>query len=188
MNAPFALQLLLRAVAGRREAEFVAGDLLEEYRYLCSEKGPKAGGRWYASQVLRSIAPLARLRLERSRAAEAMAASALVLTWVLFALDRLWSFVYSLVPYKDGLDRAPEFLAFNVLAACAIGAVLGALSHSGRKAGAIASALMISAGFSAWIAVAAAPPVYLSALLAAPPACALLAYAWRRHALKRRIL
>jgi hypothetical protein len=110
MRPPTLAMLLLIAVTGENESEFVAGDLHEEFIYLCATRGHRAGRRWYSRQVLRSVITLLGLRM---RSGEAMQLSAAVLSVAvpLLLLDRLWCFVYSQIPLKDGLERTPGFLA-----------------------------------------------------------------------------
>jgi hypothetical protein len=83
------------------------------------------------------------------------------LHWIRFS-------IYSQIPLKDGLHRAPEFLTINALYACACAVLLGA--WAGSKAQAIALAF----------AAAIAPALYVIALALAVPVSALLAFAWRK--------
>jgi len=46
-------RMLLLAAAGDTQAEFVLGDLEEEFSLVCERRGRFAGGRWYVWQVLR---------------------------------------------------------------------------------------------------------------------------------------
>ncbi len=58
MIPPTIARALLLALAGEHEAEFVAGDLYEEFVLLCATRGLRAGRRWYFSQVFRSALSL----------------------------------------------------------------------------------------------------------------------------------
>lgn len=181
MKPPAMARLLLLAVAGERESEFVAGDLHEEFLYLCAARGPRAGRRWYFSQVLRSVLSLWNLRMRHGELAHVAAAAGLGVALPLLLLDRLWSFVYSLIPLKDGLDRAPGFLAVNVVCVCALAALCGATAKSWPRALAIAAAAAGAAAFGVWGSVGAAPALYVGMLLVGAPACALLPFRWKRR-------
>ena len=82
--------MLLLAVAGEREAEFVAGDLHEEFLYLCATRGARAGRRWYSWQVWRSLFSLWGLRMRHGEATHVVAAAGLGVALPLLLLDRLW--------------------------------------------------------------------------------------------------
>jgi hypothetical protein len=174
-------RLLLRAAAGDNEAEFVAGDLHEEFVCLCDSLGPRRARRWYRRQVFRSLFPLWALRMRNGEIAHVAAAAGLGVALPLLLLDRLWQFVYSLIPLKDGLDRAPGFLAANVICACLLAASCGATAGSSRRAMAIAWAASAAAAFAVWGSAGAAPAVYVGALLVGVPAAAMLAFRWKRE-------
>jgi hypothetical protein len=180
VKPPLLAGLLLAAFAGDSEAEFVAGDLYEEFLILCADRGVRAGRRWYSRQVLRSIFPLWNLRMRRGEVAHVAAAAGLGMALPLLLLDRLWSFVYSLIPLKDGLERAPGFLAANVVCTCVLAAFCGATTSSFRRAFAIAAASSGAAGFAVSGSVGAAPAVYVWLLILAVPACTLLTFHWKR--------
>jgi hypothetical protein len=180
MNPPVFARVLLLAVAGEKEAEFVSGDLHEEFLFLCATRGPRAGRRWYSWQVLRSAFSLWGLRMRNGEVAHVAAAAGLGVALPLLLLDRLWSFVYSLIPLKDGLHRAPGFLAANVFCACVLAALCGATAGSFRRALAIASAAAGAAAFAAWGSVGEAPALYVWLLLLASPASTLIAFQWRK--------
>ena len=99
----------------------------------------------------------------------------------LLLLDRLWSFVYSLIPLKEGLHRAPTFLAINVICVCLLAAFCGATAGSFRRAVAIAAATSAAAGFGVWGSVGLAPAAYVWLLLLAAPAVALASFRWKRR-------
>jgi len=73
----------------------------------------------------------------------------------LLLLDRLWCLVYSLIPMKDGLDRAPGFLVANVAAAC----WCAVLSRASAPGAAAATALAML------LAISARPPLYIISAL-----------------------
>ncbi len=129
MKPPMLARLLLLAVAGESEGEFVAGDLHEEFIYLCATRGRPAGSRWYAWQVLRSVITLLGLRL-RSGEARQVVVTMLGVAVPLLLLDRLWCFVHSQIPLKDGLERTPVFLAVNLIYACVCAALCGSAAQS----------------------------------------------------------
>ena len=182
MNPPLLARMLLVAVAGEREATFVAGDLAEEFVLLCAERGPRAGRRWYYGQVVRSMVPLWNLRMRHGEVTHVVAAAGLGVALPLLLLDRLWSFVYSLIPLKDGLNRAPAFLAINVLCACLLAAVCGATAGTFRRALAISAATAGAAAFGLWGSAGASPMLYAALVLCCPPVSALAAFRWKRRA------
>jgi hypothetical protein len=130
------------------------GDLREELdqRLLAGERWAHA---WFAGQILRSLWPIAR---------PALSACILGITVPVLALDRLWTFVYSQVPLKVGLERAPEMLAINVLA-CFLGALVVSRLRPARVLASIFAAALIIV-----LSVAHVPLIYVVALLLAPVA------------------
>jgi hypothetical protein len=183
MKPPAIARALLAAVAGESWAECVAGDLEEEFAERCHARDRAAGARWYLWQVIRSVAPLVRLRLRSGELRQTAAIALASVAVPLLLLDRLWSFVYSQIPLKDGTGRAPEFLAVNVLAVCAGAALAGAAETSppvAAKASARALAALAAAGFAMWFSVGRAPARYDAVVLIAAPASCLMAFGWRR--------
>lgn len=179
MSPPALARVLLLASAGEAHADLVAGDLHEEFLYLCEKHGRPAANRWYARQVLRSVPPLVRLRMRSGELSQILAA-ALGVALPLLLLDRLWCFVYSQIPMKDGLDRAPAFLAANVLAAGACAALAGSVARSLSRAILQATLVAFAAGLALWGSVAAAPAVYVCAVIFVAPVSSLLVFAkWR---------
>jgi hypothetical protein len=77
------------------------GDLHEEFTLQRAERGLSNAALWYARQVALSMPML-------------LSPRPLAILLPLLALDRLWCLVYSLIPMRDGLDRAPGFLAANI--------------------------------------------------------------------------
>ena len=188
MKPPLLARMLLLAVAGENEADFVAGDLHEEFLYLSATRGRRAGRRWYSWQVLRSLPSLWNLRMLHGELVHVVAAAGLGVALPLLLLDRLWCFVYSLVPLKDSVHRAPGLLAANVICACTLAAACGATAATLRRAVAIAAAVASAAAFALWGSVGAAPAVYVWLMLLGPPAGALLMFQWNRAHSKRRSL
>jgi hypothetical protein len=180
MKPPAVARLLLVAVAGEQQAEFVTGDLHEEFLYLCQNSGRPAGRRWYAWQVLRSLAPLLAMRVRSGELVHLLWAAALLVTAPLLLLDRLWCFVYSQIPLKDGFERAPGLLAVNLLCVCAGAAVCGWLARNSHRAAATAAVTLAASAVALYAAVGAAPTLYVCLMLSATPAGSLGAFAWRR--------
>jgi hypothetical protein len=179
MKPPMLARLLLLAVAGESESEFVAGDLHEEFIYLCATRGRPAGSRWYAWQVLRSVWTLLLLRM-RSGEARHLVLAVLGVAVPLLLLDRLWCFLYSQIPLKDGLERAPAFLAVNLVYVCIFAALCGAAARSFHRAILTSAATTASAAFALWMAVGGAPSAYVGLVLLMAPASSLLAFTWRK--------
>lgn len=180
MKPPALAQLLLWAVAGEHQAEFVAGDLHEEFLLLCSEHGHARGSRWYMRQVVRSAASLLGLRFRSGEAGHLVGAAVLAVLMPLLLLDRLWSYVYSNIPFKDGLVRAPGFLAANLICVSACAALCGSLAHTGYRAAGVALAAALAAACALWWSSAVVPAVYAGLVILAAPASSLAVYAWRR--------
>jgi hypothetical protein len=169
----------LWAVAGENQAEFVAGDLYEEFLLLCELEGRAKGARWYGRQVLRSAAALLGLRVRSGEAAHLVAAALVAVAMPLLLLDRLWSFVYSHIPLKDGLERAPVFWVSNVVCVCVCAAVCGSLAHTFSRAVGVALAGAVGAACALWCSTGAAPLIYAGLVILAAPASSMAVFAWR---------
>jgi hypothetical protein len=200
MKPPLLAQSFLMAIAGPNEAEYVAGDLEEEFATIREARGSAAARRWYASQVARSVCALLQLRVRSGELTQVVLIASLGVAVPLLLLDRLWQFVYSQIPLKDGLHRAPEFLVFNAFCVCACAAVLGAWAGSkcagskcagskwpasnGRgsksRAQVLAFAAAIAVLVALWASAANTPAAYVVTLSLAVPASALLTFAWRK--------
>jgi hypothetical protein len=184
MRPPFLAHALLIAIAGA-EAECVAGDLEEEFALLRESRGAAAAARWYASQVVRSLWPLMQLRIRSGELTQVTLLAALGIAAPLLALDKLWQFVYSQIPFKDGLDRAPQLLALNAFVVCLGALALGAWTASGNgpsrsRAVTVAFAAGCGATVALWASVGSAPALYAIAIVLAAPAATLLTFTTRR--------
>ena len=168
MRPPFLVQALLCATAPASEAECVAGDLHEEFLLACELRGRRRAALWYTRQVAGSVVPFLAMRVRSSEIAMTVLSALLGVTLPLVALDRLWSFVYSQVPLKDGFERAPWLLLINVACVFAVG-----LARRGTQRGVLAS--IIATGAALLVASGAAPVWYVVCLLLAAPAAK-----WRR--------
>ena len=135
--------------------DFILGDLYEEYGLKCGERGVLAARLWYTRQVLLSL-PVMIKPVELLR--PPMIALPLVL------LDRLWCLVYSLIPLKDGLDRAPGFLIANIVCGC-VGAAIARPSPLNA---------MLATAFALACSISAEPPLYIAAAMIAVPLAARL--------------
>ncbi len=86
--------------------DFILGDLHEEFLILRREHGAARAHVWYARQILLSLPVLLR-------------PADLLLVLPLLLLDRLWCFICSMIPLKDGPAIAhPLSLIANLLCAC----------------------------------------------------------------------
>ena len=180
MKPPAWAQWVLWAVAGENEAEFVAGDLHEEFELRCAAEGLPAASRWYIGQVLRSAAALVSLRFRSGEAAHLVASALVAVAMPLLGLDRLWSFVYSNIPLKDGLSRAPEFWVANLLCVFVCAALCGSMAHSVSRAVRVALAAAVGAACALWFSRAVVPMVYAGMVILAAPASSLAVFAWRK--------
>jgi hypothetical protein len=97
----------------------------------------------------------------------------------LLALDRLWSFIYSQIPLKDGPERAAGFLAANLICLYFCAAITGSTARNLQSALAIAVAASGAAGFALWAGVGTAPAPYVVAALFGVPASSLIVFRWR---------
>ncbi|HTS28578.1 MAG TPA: hypothetical protein VMH81_22055 [Bryobacteraceae bacterium] len=181
MSPPSFARALLFVVAGESWAECVAGDLEEEFGLICQSRNHFAGARWYVWQVVRSVVPLIWIRMRSGEFRQAALAALLGAAVPLVMLDRLWSFVYSQVPLKDGIGRAPSLLAVNVAAVCVGSAITGTAQSSGKAAWTTALALAAAAGIAVWASAGGAPVLYAVWVVAAAPASSLIAFRWRRN-------
>jgi len=163
--------VLLAVTAGETEAECVAGDLEEEFGQ------PSCGRRWYISQVMRSLLPLLRLRVQSGELSRDLLGAVLGAAIPLLLLDRLWCLVYSQIPLKEGVDRAPGFLAVNLIALCICSSISGLQARSRASSAMVARA---AAGFAMWAGNGSAPGAYALLVLLLAPAGSMLGCALRR--------
>jgi len=175
MSPPVLARIFLLAVAGENEAEFVCGDLHEEFLLQCASHGRGAGGRWYWRQAVWSAPRLLSLRIQSGELVHALLTALVCVALPLLALDRLWSLVYSQIPLKDGLDRAPAFLVANLLCLCFGAAIGGSTARSVQNAMAIAVAAIGAAAFAMWTATGSISMAYAMAVLLAAPGSSSLA-------------
>jgi hypothetical protein len=186
---PLVAYALLFALAGAAEAECVAGDLEEEYGLLRQSIGPAAAARWYVKQVLRSAGPLLELRIRTGELTQAMLLAALGIAAPLIALDRLWAFVYSNIPLKDGLERSPALWTVNAVVVVAAAILMGlalrrapgaAPRNALSRVFALAFAIVIAAAISMWVSVGAAPALYAAVIALAAPAATFLSFSLKK--------
>jgi hypothetical protein len=135
--------------------EFILGDLREEYGLMYEERGAGRARVWYLRQLLLSVPAMVK-PFEMVRP--------LAVAVPLLLLDRLWCLVYSLIPLKDGLDRAPGLLAINIVCGC--------LCASAARVAPLPAA--VSAGFALAFSISSEPPLYICLTLAAVPLAACL--------------
>jgi hypothetical protein len=171
---PLLARVLLVALAGEAEAECVAGDLDEEFGQSSRSR------RWYISQVMRSLLPLLLLRVRSGELIRMLLGAVLGAALPLLLLDRLWCLVYSQIPLKDGVDRAPEFLAINILAITVCACISGFETRSLRQGASSAMLAMAAAGVTLWACNGSAPAAYAVLVLLFAPAGSMLGCALRR--------
>jgi hypothetical protein len=169
VKPPLLARALLAVVAGEAEAECVAGDLDEEFADRSRDLGRYAVNRWYISQVVRSLLPLVGLRVRSGELSRVLLGAFLSAALPLLLLDRVWCLVYSHIPLKDGLDRAPGFLAVNLLALSVCAVIGGFQTRSLREVSSSAIVAVAAAGLALWASIGSAPAAYafLVLLLAA---------------------
>ena len=174
MKPPLLARALLAAVAGEAEAECVAGDLEEEFGELSRNRC------WYVSQVMRSLWPLLLLRVRSGELSRLLLGAVLGGALPLLLMDRLWRLVYSQIPLKDGVDRAPEFLAVNLLALCVSAAISGSHTRSMRPAFVKAVFACAAAGATLAASAGSTPAAYALLVLLLAPAGSMFGCLLRR--------
>lgn len=130
--------------------EFILGDLREEYLLLRGRRGRLRARLWYLRQLLLSLPMIA---------GPASILRPVSIAFTMLLLDRLWCLIYSWIPLKDGLERAPGFLMANIVCACVC-------ALQARPA---PWAAFIAAGFALAFSVSAEPSLYVAAALIAVP-------------------
>ena len=98
----------------------------------------------------------------------------------LLLMDRLWRLVYSQIPLKDGVDRAPEFLAVNLLALCVSAAISGSHTRSMRPAFVKAVFACAAAGAALAASAGSTPAAYAFLVLLLAPAGSMFGCLLRR--------
>ena len=169
MKPPLLARALLAVVAGEAEAECVAGDLAEEFAGRSCELDRFAANRWYISQVVRSLLPLFGLRVRSGELSRVLIGAFFSAALPLLLLDRLWCVVYSQIPLKDGVDRAPGFLAVNLLALSVCVVIGGFQRRSLREASSSAIVIAAAASFAMWASIGSAPEAYAFLVLLLAP-------------------
>lgn len=100
-SAPLIGRMLLRVIVPRADHEYIAGDLLEEFRlHMVPALGDSGARRWYLRQALRSACPFLLLRLRRGTIACDLLCAQLAVAAPLASLHLLWMFVLSQVPLR----------------------------------------------------------------------------------------
>lgn len=174
MKPPLLARALLAAVAGEAEAECLAGDLEEEFGEAHRSR------RWYISQVMRSLLPLVLVRVRSGELSGILLRAVAGVALPLLLLDQLWRLVYSQIPLKDGVDRAPAFLAVNILAIAVCACSSGFKMRSIRQSVSSAVVAMAVAGVALWACNGSAPAVYAVLVLLFAPAGVMLGSLLRR--------
>jgi hypothetical protein len=170
VKPPLLARALLAVVAGEAEAECVAGDLDEEFAGLSRDLSRYAVNRWYISQVVRSLVPLFGLRVRSGELSRVLLGAFLSAALPLLLLDRLWCVIYSQIPLKDGIDRAPAFLAVNLLALSVCAVIGGFQTRSLRQASSSAIVIAAAASFAMGASIGSAPAGYAFLMLLLAPA------------------
>jgi hypothetical protein len=98
----------------------------------------------------------------------------------LLLMDRLWCLVYSQIPLKEGVDRAPEFLAVNLLALCVSAAISGSHTRSMRQASVKAVVASAAAGVAIWASAGSTPAAYALLVMLLAPAGSMFGCVLRR--------
>jgi hypothetical protein len=180
VKPPLLARALLAVVAGEAEAECVAGDLDEEFAGRSRDSGRHAVNRWYISQVVRSVLPLIGLRVRSGELSRVLIGAFLGAALPLLLLDRLWCMVYSQIPLKAGLDRAPAFLAVNLVAISVCALIGGFQARSLRQASSSAIVMVAAAGVAMWASTSSAPAAYAFLVLLLAPSGSIFGSLLRR--------
>lgn len=124
-HPPFVGRVLLRAVVPASHREYVAGDLLEEFRTTKAEQlGPAGASRWYVWQAVRSVWPFVLLRLRRGEFVAELAGAQLLVVGTLFALEAVWGLVLGQVPLRAAVI-APGLQITSLVASGLAAGVVG---------------------------------------------------------------
>lgn len=147
---PFVGRALLRVLVPGSHHEYVAGDLLEEFRTTkAAELGPGGASRWYVSQAVRSAWPFMLLRLRRGEFVAEFAGALLLVIGTLVAIEAVWGFVLGQVPLRAAVI-APGLqitsLAVSGLAAGVVGFACRSVADDGRRTSPLALCVFAAAG------------------------------------------
>lgn len=141
---PFVGRFLLRAVVPASHREYVAGDLLEEFRTTKAEQlGPAGASRWYVGQAVRSAWPFMLLRLRRGEFIAELAVAQLLVIGMLFALEVVWGLVLGQVPLRAAAI-APDLQITSLVASGLTAGVVGFACRSVADDGCRTSPLALS--------------------------------------------
>lgn len=180
-SIPAVAQWVLLVSAPASDRDYILGDLAEEFSLRLRDEGLSRAKRWYWAQALRSTLPLVRMLWWRGEFAALLASVLIAVYLPLRALNGLWSFVLSQIPWKAAALYPTEFLIGDAVLAFA-GAYAAVAAVRGRKVWSARVALsgMALAFAAASMADGAIPFPYRCAIAAAS---GLGAYAatWRRQ-------
>lgn len=136
-HPPSVGRILLRALVPASHREYVAGDLLEEFRTTkAAELGPAGASRWYVRQVVRSAWPFLLLRLRRGELVAELAVAQMLVVGTLFALDAVWELVLGQVPLRAAVitpDLQITSLVATGLVAGVVGFACGSVADDGHR-------------------------------------------------------
>jgi hypothetical protein len=169
---------LLAAAAGN-DAEYVVGDIEEELLDIAATRGGWMAKRWLLGQALRSTAPLLGARIRSGEMTNVLMAGVLAAVVPLWLCHRLWQFVASQIPFKDGTERDAGQLAVNVVVLCGCAAVAGLWAPTKSTAAAVAIAVTALAAATLWL-TGAESALYIWLVLIGAPATVLAGGYWRR--------
>jgi hypothetical protein len=154
---PLLGRALLRLLASGRDHEFLAGDLLEEFRTRqVTTLGLPRARRWYLRQVAGSAPPLLLLRLRRGELAADLVSAQLLVVGVLLGFQLLWGMVLSQVPLRAA-TLSPGSQAGSAVAAALLAAGVGTLH--GTLAARRGRATSLGFPFAVVLAALAFPPL-----------------------------
>lgn len=167
MRPPLLGRALLALSAGEDSAEFVAGDLEQEFTLRRESDGNRRARRWYVRQVVTSVAPLISLRIRSGEASATIIAVVAGVGAPLLLLDRLWLFAFSQIPLKDSLSRDPWLLAVNLALVFAGAAASAPAAAQWQRAILFGLTSAFVAGLVVYASAAAAPPIYCAGVMMA---------------------
>jgi len=170
---------LLRAACPGSDAPYVFAELEAEYAHcIVPERGRRAARRWFWSQAIRSLGPLAMIGLRRSEWEYPLLAILLASAGSGVLMDAWWKYILCQVPLKADFVRGGDFVLLDLALTAALGFFAGMLCTSRGLLVAIPAAW----GFS-WLgqmAVRTVAPAWFSGATMLTLAAALAAGAWLR--------